>query len=275
MRLLAAILGAHVVVLATAASAGAADASRLRVHLEEIRRDPAKANDPREIDELVRETDGQCDEPECPLALELAATAYAERLGRPESARTQRERILVEMHPDAVTAAKVARDLVDAALAEGDVGAAEGALAKAGGRATPDTVARVARAEKRRVAHRVSIAAVSAMLAPAAIALYRARREAWRAARSALGGVVVFGLWVGLGGTALARSYEASDPRPFLFLGGALVPTVLVARAWGAAGSASRPARVLRTVTCACAALAVAFLVLERTNVQYLEGIGL
>ena len=87
--------------------------------------------------------------------------------------------------------------------------------------------------------------------------------------------VVPFAAWAALVGGVLASEYEAGNARPFLLLGAFVVPLTLLARAWGAAGSAARAARVARAVVAASSVAAAAFLLLETLDVTYLEGFGL
>jgi hypothetical protein len=86
---------------------------------------------------------------------------------------------------------------------------------------------------------------------------------------------VLFAAFVGLGGGALASGYEAGNAAPFLALGAAVLPVVLVARAWGAAGSTRAAARAGRALVCFVTVLAIGFVVLERIDPQYLGGFGL
>ncbi|MDF2697492.1 MAG: hypothetical protein K0S65_5875, partial [Labilithrix sp.] len=87
--------------------------------------------------------------------------------------------------------------------------------------------------------------------------------------------IVLYAAYVALAGAALATGYEEGRARPFLLFGVVLVPLLLVARAWSAAGSTRALARAARAVLCATSALAAAFLVLEHVDVAYLEGLGL
>ncbi len=208
----------------------------------------------------------------------FAADAYA-RLEHPEEARELRRRILGDPRADDVTAAKASRDLVDDALARGAL--ADARAVATGGHVTPDVVALVARATRRHHVHVASIAVVLACGLLAGASVLRAVRShagarVLRAGAKTLRTGLVMAAWIGGVGALLALGYEGGDARPFVVLGVALVPTFFVARAWSAASPrTSRPARAARALVCGCAALAVAFLVLEGTDVRYLEGLGL
>lgn len=269
----------------------AARAAALRTHaegafvplqrLERVRRDPAASRDPGAVDALVREAETFPAGPVRVEAWALAADAYGTRLGREAEADVLRRRILEDAHADAVLAAKVTRDAVDAALARGDLAAAEDALSRSRGRATTDVVRLVRRAARRHAVHLASLVALALAAIGSGLAIGRAARAGGGARiggalrRSALG-IAAFAVWIGGVGALLALGYEGVDAKPFLLLGAALVPTFAVARAWGAAaGSGTRLARMFRATACACATLAVAFLVLEGTDVKYLDGVGL
>ena len=87
--------------------------------------------------------------------------------------------------------------------------------------------------------------------------------------------VLAYAAYVAVVGALLAAGYEEGTARPFLLFGAVLVPLLLLARAWGAAGSQEPRARGMRAALCAASALGAAFLVLEHVDVAYLEGLGL
>ena len=86
---------------------------------------------------------------------------------------------------------------------------------------------------------------------------------------------LAYAAYVALGGALLASGYEVETSKPFLWFGVVLVPIVLLARAWGAAGGETTAARVGRATLCALGALGAAFLLLEGIDVALLEGFGL
>jgi hypothetical protein len=251
------------------------------VKLERVRRDPKLASDAGAIDALVRDADGF---PEGLVRIEswsLAADAYAGRLGRPNDALPLYRRIVGDPRSDAVRVRDAAREAAAILFAKGDLEAA-GALARlpAVHDADPGLETRVARLVRR---HRVHLASVAVLVATAAMAaaawaaaararaMARVATAARRIAPIALG----YAAYVGGAGALLASGYEGGTARPFLFFGVVLGPILLLARAWAAAGRATRSARALRAFACAASALAAAFLVLEGIDAAYLEGMGL
>jgi hypothetical protein len=248
--------------------------------LERVRRDPALSSDPHAVDELVRAAESF---PPGLVRVEvwaLAAEAYAHRFGRPLEAETLLRRIVSDPQADRIVAQKAARDLVVLCLARHDLACAEAAVQLAGPRADPQLAPDVRRALRRRSLHGASIAALVAMLLLAARAGISALRNGTagriRAAVASIWKLVLaYAIYVAAGGAALASGYEAETSKPFLWFGVVLVPVVLVARAWAAAGSPSRSARTFRATLCALGAASAAFLVLESIDVALLEGFGL
>lgn len=248
--------------------------------LERVRRDPKLASDPPAIDALVREAESF---PPGLVRIEvwvLAAEAYAHRLDRPEDAALLWRRITLDRHADGVAAAAAARSLVSHHLARGDLAAAEEVVALAGARADVSLASDVRRAIRRRGLHLGALAVIVLATALAAFAIgkaVRARRHRFVLARARASSrlVIAYAAYVALAGAALASGYEAGTARPFLLFGAVLVPLLLVARAWGAAGSPAPAARGVRAALCAASALGAAFLVLEHVDVGYLEGLGL
>jgi hypothetical protein len=248
--------------------------------LERVRRDPSLSSDPRVIDDLVREADSF---PAGLVRVEvwvMAAEAYANRLGRPLDADALLHRVLADPLTDRVVAQKAARDLVVLRLGRGDRAGADEAVAVAGDRADPQLARDVRRAARRRNMHGASIAILLAMiLLTGRAALAAARRGAGARLREAIGSTwklaLGYAAYVAIGGALLASGYGTGTTKPFLYFGIALVPVVLLARAWAAAGSASTSARGGRAALCAMGAAAAAFLVLEGVDVTFLEGMGL
>ncbi len=245
--------------------------------LERVRRDPRLSSDPQAIDTLVQHAEGF---PPGLVQLEvwvLAAEAYSNRFERPADAERLLARVVASPIADRVTTQKAARDLVALRVGRKDLGAAEAAVQLAGGRADPALGREVRRLERRRTLH------LAAILALAGMGLLAARRALTGGrvaqARAALGRawrlIVGYALYVAAGGALLASGYERGTASPFVWFGVALVPVLLVARAWGAAGGPGRAARIGRSSLCAAGALGAAFLVLERVDAGYLESMGL
>ena len=248
--------------------------------LERVRRDPSLSSDPRVVADLVREAESF---PAGLVRVEvwvMAAEAYAHRFGRPLDAEALLGRVLADPLADRVVAQKAARDLVVLRLGRGDLAGAEDAIRSAGVRADPSLARDVRRALRRRNMHIASIAVLLAMVVlairAAALAVRRgggarmrhAVARTWKLA-------LAYAAWVAVGGALLASGYEAGTTKPFVYFGIVLVPIVLLARAWAAAGSESAGARGGRAALCAMGALAAAFLVLEGVDVTFLDGMGL
>ncbi|MDB4942242.1 MAG: hypothetical protein JWP97_1776 [Labilithrix sp.] len=246
-------------------------------HLERVRRSPALAADASAIDDLVAATDTF---PPGRVRIEawvLAAEAYAYRLGRPAAAEPLLERVLRDPVADHVTTAKAARDLVELRVARGDREGARAAVTLAGDRADPSLAQGLARLSRRRVMHLAAtvILGLGALLAGAAMRTGAARLASARALRRSWKLAVGYAAYVAIAGGLLAGGYERGTSAPFLAFGAALVPVLLLARAWSAAGRRTVAARTLRAAVCAAGALGAAFLVLEAVDVAYLEGVGL
>jgi hypothetical protein len=133
---------------------------------------------------------------------------------------------------------------------------------------------------RRRAAHAGAVGALAAtaLLAGAAVAR-AARRGELGAARAAMHAswktALAFAAFVAAGGAFLASRFESGTGAPFVAMGAALVPMVLVARAWGATGAAGPAARAVRASVSAVAVVAAGFLVLEWIDVRYLASFGL
>ena len=248
--------------------------------LERVRRDPSLSSDPHVVEELVRDAESF---PAGLVRVEvwvMAAEAYAHRFARPLDAEALLHRVVVDPLAERVVAQKAARDLVVLRLGRGDLAGAEEAVRVAGRRADPQLDGDVRRAVRRQKMH---IAAIAVLLAMVVLAVRAAFAAARRGAAAQMRGAVAktwrlalaYAAYVAVGGALLASGYEAGTTKPFLYFGIVLVPIVLLARAWAAAGSQSAGARGGRAALCAMAAAAAAFLVLEGVDVTFLEGMGL
>ena len=250
------------------------------VELERLRRDPALSSDPQAVDALVSEAEAF---PPGLVRVEvwvLAAEAYAHRFGRPADAEGLLRRVVVDPGTDTVLLHKATRDLVGLRVERGDLAGAEEAVQLAGSRGDPKLAGDVRRIARRRMLHYASIGLLVAVLALAARAWFgAARRGAARRVRTALSRTwklaVGYAAYVAIAGALLATGYEAGTSKPFLYFGVVLVPIVLVARAWGAAGGEARWARAGRAMLCGAAAMGAALLVLEGVDASFLEGMGL
>jgi hypothetical protein len=245
--------------------------------LERVRRDPRLASDRAAIDELARAAETFPPGLVRVEARMLAAEAYATRLGQPELAQPLWRSVATDPRTDKDSAAMAARSLVTYELARGDIAAAERVLATVGSNADVALARDLRRAHRRHRIHVAAIAMIVAMLLAAAVAIARAKRVAVVLARvrKTAGVTVAYSAFVAIAGGLLASSYAAGTARPFLAFGGVLVPLLVLAQAWGAAGASTLRARIVRAAVCASGVLATAFLVLEQVDVGYLRGLGL
>lgn len=252
------------------------------VELERVRRDPALASDVRVIDELVAHAEAFPAGPVQVEAWTVGAEGYAHRFGRPADAARLYRRVMTAERADPIVAQKAARDLAALQIASGDLAGAEETVRSAGPRADGKLLRDVARAVWRRRVHLASIATLVFVIAVAVTAILRASRRSEDARRSITGALrtssrmtLVVAAYVAISGAFLASRYETGTSAPFLALGAALVPLLLLARAWGAAASAGPAARAGRALGCAASVLAAAFLVLESIDASFLDGMGL
>lgn len=249
--------------------------------LEKMRRDPALSSDVRAVERLVEDAE------QFPVGLVrvevwvLAAEAFAHRFGRPLDAEALLLRVIGDPRTDPVTAQKAARDATALQIERRDFAGAKATVALAGEHADDRLAADVRRAERRRHLHRASIAVVAVIVVLAgwtAIAAMRSddgKERIVRGVATTWKLAVGYAVYVSLTGAVLASGYEAGTSKPFLWFGVVLVPVLLLARMWGAAGSQTSAARGGRAWVAGLAALAAAFLVLEGVDVAFLDGMGL
>ncbi|MFO0739062.1 MAG: hypothetical protein U0270_24410 [Labilithrix sp.] len=229
------------------------------LQLEHARRDPSP-----DLERLVIAADAY---PEGLVRVEawsFAADAHARR-GHPELAIPLWRKAARDPKADPVLAHAAIRSAVRVHLAAGDLGEAKVDL-----QWLPDEGAAkdVDRHVRRRRLHIASIATIAVGLLAVARAVRRARRVGL--SRASVLAVLAFSAFVALAGAALALGYEGASAGPFLWFGAALVPLLLAARAWAAAGGAPRG---VRAVVCALGVAAAAFLVLEQSG--HLDALGL
>jgi hypothetical protein len=229
--------------------------------LDRVKNDPKLANDPRAIDELVREADAAPPSAERADAWALAAEAYAHRLGRPADAERLDRKIKDDDAADPIVRRKAKSDLVGLLV---DRRAYEEAEEAARGE---DALER--NVTKARRTHRLSVGSIATLVALVVLATIGYARGARARVRPALKRLAPFAVgyvaYLAIGGAILASKYEAGTARPFLLFGGALFPLLVLARAWSAAGASSANARVGRAFMCAAGVASAAFL-------AYVEG---
>lgn len=248
--------------------------------LERVRRNPALADDAAALEALARAADAFPPGPVRSEARFVVADAWLGRLRRPDDAVALLRSIADDAYADADVARLAEHRIVATWLDDGRVrDAAREAEAHAGLVDAP-LAARVRRLLRRRFARGAACAAIALLALTAGLAwIGAARRRALPQAARAVVGAAPAALGVGayaagVGGV-LATMYDGGRGAPFVALGAAVVPLVLVARAWSAVGSNARAARLARAAVCGAATIAAGFLVLEGLDPTYLEGFGL
>lgn len=265
---------------ATASASDDASSAEPLSSLDRIRSDPAVANDPREIDALAREAEGLAPGPLRTQARMIVAEAWRGRMQRPNDAIDELRKVTGDSNTDPVTASLAERELVDALLANGKLDQAAEEVRVHAARLDPPFVARVLRLGRRPTWTLAAMADLTAYFALALLAIVHTRRtRTWervvRSVRQMTPLAVGFAAYVAIVGGVLAAQYETGNAGPFLVLGAALMPLVLVARAWNAASSGSLAARIGRAILCTTSVFALAFLVLRAIRSDYLDGFGL
>jgi hypothetical protein len=248
--------------------------------LERVRRDPSKSADPQEIDALAADAERF---PPGRVRLEarlLVAQAWLGRMHRPAAAIRELDAVATDPAADPVTARFADPPHRDEGVDELALGEARALADRHRDRLDRAFVTRIDRLARRVWLRAASVAAVLAFLALAGASLLGAsRRGGLGAARRPLRALAVpaavFAFDVGCAGALLARGEEGASGRPFVLFAAAVLPLLLVARAWSAVGSNRQGARAGRAALCAATALATAFLVLDATDPTFLEGFGL
>jgi hypothetical protein len=248
--------------------------------LEQVRRDPALASDPAAIDELARDAETFPPGVVRVEARMLVAEAWLGRLRRPKDAIRALRDVADDPKADSLTARLAEREIVEALAAGGQVVEAAAEARDHPRLLDPVFVRQVTQLVRRQWIRRAATGLVASFGVLAAVALARGiRRGALGDVARALGGVLpvaaAFVAFLALAGGVLASRYESGNAWPFLLLGAAVLPLVLLARAWGAVGSARPAARAARAVLCAATVLAAAFALLDVVSPGYLEGFGL
>ena len=248
--------------------------------VEALRKRPDGLDDASAIDALAREAGAFPAGPTRAEAWMLCADAYLFHLGRRRDGERALEHAAGDTAADPILRRTAASELVNAFLTDGDPAGARAAIGSLRDVVDAKLTRQVDARVKRGRVHLAALIDVGLVALLAIMAIARAilrgesqgvRQTLARSVPRTLG----FAVYVALVGGFFATQYEAGHAAPFFAFGGSLALTALVARAWGAAGSTTRPARIGRALLCASAVFAAGFLVLEGINGQYLEGFGL
>jgi hypothetical protein len=248
--------------------------------LERVWRDPKASNDPAVIEALARDADTFPAGKVRAEARMLVAEAWLGRMHRREDAIAELRKVSDDPDAEPITARLAERELVDALVKSGRLDDASAETQAHASRLDQGFVARMQRLVRRRTWTRLAFADLAMFFLLPLVAVLRAHR------RRTLTGVVrstarlaplavAVTAYVAVVGGALASQYETGNAAPFVALGVAALPLVLVARAWSSAGSTRPSARVGRALLCATSVFAAAFLVLDVAYPTYLEGFGL
>jgi hypothetical protein len=248
--------------------------------LERIRHDPSLASDPATIDALARDADTFPPGMVRVEARMLIAEAWLGRLHRPDDAIGVLRKVVGDPKADPLTSRLAERELVDALVASGRIDEAVAEATAHTNRLDPRFVRQVKRLLRRRAVRHGAVAVLALFGALAVASFVRAQRrgvlvEAGRALRSLAPVAALFVAFVVVAGGLLASSYESGNAAPFVWLGAAVLPLVLVARAWSAVGAPGVAARTARALLCGATVVATAFVLLDALNPAYLEGFGL
>lgn len=248
--------------------------------LEQVQHDPELSGDPGAVDALARDAEAFPPGLVRVEARMLVAEAWLGRMHRPADAIRELSLVRDDPKTDPLTSRLAERELVDAYIGEERIDEAIAEATKHSARLDPKFVRQVKRLVIRRAVQRFASIVLAAFAVFSIVALLRAGRQgalaqAWNALRGVAPAAIGFVAFVAIAGGVLASQYESGNAGPFLMLGAAVLPLVLLARAWGAVGSQTRAARMGRALLCAATVVAAAFVLLEKVFPDYLVGFGL
>jgi hypothetical protein len=208
------------------------------------------------------------------------AEAWLGRLRRPADALPVLREVRDDPKADSLTSRLAEREIIDTLVAEGRRGEAAAEATSQASRLDPHFVKQTRALLRRRTVRDVAIAELGGFAALAALALVRAFRhgalgEARAAIRRLAPIAAAFAVYLAGVGGLLASQYESGRAAPFVHLALAVLPLLLIARAWGSVGSTRWAARAGRAALCAVSVFAAAFVLLDAVNPTYLEGFGL
>jgi hypothetical protein len=248
--------------------------------LERVRRNPELAADSAAIEALAHQVEAFPPGMVRVEARMLVAEAWLGRMHRPDAAIPQLRAVSDDPAADPLTARLAERELVDVLVAGGRIDDAAAEARSHANRLDARFVRQISRLLLRRTLRFAALGVLGGFAVLAGLGVARAARagtlaHAGRELRKLAPVAALFVAFIALGGGALASNYESGNASPFLLLGAAVLPLVLIARAWSAVGSTRRTARVARSLLCAASVFAAAFLLLDTVDPQYLAGFGL
>jgi len=256
------------------------DGFRPLVRLESVRRDPGASSDPAAIDALARDLESFPPGLVRVEARMVVADAWLGRMHRPDDAIAQLRLVVADPKTDVLTGRLAEREVVDALADEGRL---DEAVAEAHSHRTKLDARFVRQVEHLIVRRRIRMGSEGVLAAFGLLALVALGRAAvagkigaaGRALKDLAPVALPFVAFLAIAGGWIATKYESGNSTPFYLLGAAVLPLVLLARAWSAVGSPSPAARMARSLLCAATVAAAAFTLLDRLDPRYLEGFGL
>jgi hypothetical protein len=264
------------------ASPALADASGtpLSTRLEQIRNDPQLSNDPAVLEDLAAQASAAPATSVRADARLVVAEAWLGRLHRRADALGMLRQVADDPAADSLTARWAEREVVDTLIAQGHIVGAASEVRAHESLVDARFAQQVRRLERRLWLRAAALGVIVLFGVLATLALVRAQRRggldvALDALRTFAPAAFAFAAFVGIVGSTLASQFEKGHAAPFLLLGAAVAPLVLLGRAWSAVGAVHAPARAGRGIVCAASTLAAAFVILECCNPMYLEGFGL
>ena len=247
--------------------------------LESVRRDPAKNRDRATIEALERDAHAFPDGPVRAETLLVVSQAYEHAFSEPEKALSALEPILDDRFADRGTRAMALSEALPLYRAKGDL---DGALAAVSRDPTllPSATKEV-RAEVRR--GKIATLCLGVLGVIGVLGLWGAVVTARRMKDiRALPGLVfrpaLVGLafYLGAGGAVFVRLYgTGGDPLPFLLLGAGIAALAALVRVISMANPGSRRRAAVSATLGVIGVLAMAYLVLWRSNGAYLTPLGL
>lgn len=257
------------------AEAGYAPLARL----ESVRRDARLAADPDALAALERDAASFPPGRVRAEARMLVAAGFV-RLGAPSRALAPLSSVVADANADPLLRRLALGQLVEVKKGLGDVAGAVRDV-DAFPDLVPEVRARVHREARRVWIRRGALGLVALMLALGAWSASKVVRASGlaRGVRALVRPTpLVYAAWIALVGAALARGYDATDPRPFLLLGAGVACLDLAARAHALAVARALAVPIptaARVALSVAAVAAVAFLALDHGDRTYLDGFGL
>ncbi|APR85211.1 Hypothetical protein A7982_10560 [Minicystis rosea] len=246
--------------------------------LEEVRKDPRKAGDRTSIEALAHDVEAF---PPGRVRVEtrvFLAEAWWRKLGEPARAIALFEAAIADRTGDRLTRSLALSELVSLRRERNELREARAAVDRDPelSPALTTQVRKLSRRETLRATATWWLAALGAVgLASIAWLAAKARDVRDLPARLVKPAGIAFALYLGGAGAVLVRLHGDADARPFVWMGLGVLALDVIARAFKLAAGRRGVVRSLWAVACVAGVMAAAFLAMERTSADYLDGIGL